>query len=248
VDIRVKDRKGKTRKRTVSCDRASFVASGPAFPPKGLQGDKDVTYGKTAAGYGYIHYRRCKGSIPYRTDDALKALGRVPGLILDFRANAGGGFSHEDLFGRFVPSGKTLRFNETHQSRGEANYAGPIVVIVDGLTRGAGETGSGMFKEDGRAYMLGESATAGMSSSKKTLDLPSGKFQLHVSVASNMGRFNGGKGLEGIGVIPHEIVEFDPDDLVREEDTLIKRAEAIFRAWPKDVVPYDPAKHGWKAP
>jgi len=43
---------------------------------------------------------------------------------------------------------------------------GTSVVRDDTATlgvRSAGETGSGIFKEDGRAYMIGESATAGMS-------------------------------------------------------------------------------------
>ena len=148
LDYEFKDREGKTRKRTVTCDRASFVANGPAYPPKDLQGDEDVAYGKTANGFGYIHYRRCKGSIPYRTDDALKAIGEVAGLVLDFRANGGGGFSHEDLFGRFVPAGKTLQFNKAYPSRGEANYAGPIVVIVDGVTRSAAEVESPLPEGD----------------------------------------------------------------------------------------------------
>ena len=40
-------------------------------------------------------------------------------------------------------------------------------------TTRAGETGSGMFKEDHRGYMIGESPTAGMSAGKKTIALPS---------------------------------------------------------------------------
>jgi len=253
VDYVVKDAKGKSRKRTVTCDRASFVASGPAFPPAGLQGDRDVTYGKTAGGFGYIHYRRCKSNIPYRTDEALKAIGPVPGLILDFRANGGGGFNHEDLMGRFIPVGKELKFTKRYGSRGEEAYGGPLVVIVDGVTRSAGETGSGMFKEDGRAYMIGPTPTAGMSSSKKTLELPSAKFQLYVSVRSNMGRFQGGKGIEGLGVSPHELVPYDPADLLAKRDTQILRAEALLTAFPKKgfpkkAVPYNPKRFGWKAP
>ena len=92
----------------------------------------------------------------------------------------------------------------------------------------AAETGSGMFKEDGRALLIGESATAGMSSSKETVDLPSGKYSLYVSVSSNMGRFNDGKGIEGIGVIPQLRLEFDPEDLAAGQDTLIRRAEALL--------------------
>ena len=87
------------------------------------------------------------------------------------------------------------------------------MVIVDGSVVSAGETASGMFKEDGRAFMIGPQATAGMSSSKRTIQLPSKKFSLYVSVRSNKARFNGRKGIEGIGVPPHEFVDYDPKEL-----------------------------------
>ena len=65
---------------------------------------------------------------------------------------------------------------------------------------------------------------------------------------SNKARFNGGRGIEGIGVVPHEIVEFDPEDLAAGVDTLIKRAAGLLRDFPQARVPYDPAKFGWVAP
>ena len=82
---------------------------------------------------------------------------------------------------------------------------------------------------------------------KTTIDLPSGRFQLYVSVASNKARFQGGKGIEGVGVVPHELVAFDPEDLAAGRDTLIRRAEALLRDFPQAKVRYDPARHGWHA-
>ena len=72
-------------------------------------------------------------------------------------------------------------------------------------------------------------------------------FALVVSVASNKGRFQGGRGIEGIGVVPHELVAFDPADLTAKRDTLIMRAEALLAAFPQGKVRYDPAKAGWAA-
>ncbi len=60
------------------------------------------------------------------------------------------------------------------------------------------------------------------------------------------GRFNDGAGIEGIGVPPHEIVLYDAATLAAGKDPLIERAEALLRDFPEGVVPYDPAKHGWK--
>ena len=114
-----------------------------------------------------------------------------------------------------------------------------------------GETGVGQFTEDGRAYGIGESPTAGMSASKTTIELPSKLFALYVAVASNKARFQDGKGIEGVGVIPHELVEFDPADLAAERDTLIRRADQLLASWPDGPewkqVKYDPREHGFAA-
>lgn len=134
-----------------------------------------------------------------------------------------------------------------YASAGSSPYGGPIVVIVDAMVRSAGETAAGMFAEDGRAYAIGESATVGMSSQKTTIELPSKLFALYVSIASNKARFQGGKGLEGVGFVPHEVVPFDSADLRAQQDTLTRRAEALLAAFPQDKVRYDPKAHGWSA-
>jgi hypothetical protein len=78
-----------------------------------------------------------------------------------------------------------------------------------------------------------------MSSSKTTLPVPSGLFAAYFSVASNMGRFNNGKGIEGIGILPHEIVNYDPKELAQGVDTQIRRtAELLKKGLPTTAVPY----------
>ena len=88
-----------------------------------------------------------------------------------------------------------------------------MVVIVDSSDRSACETLAANFKEDGRAYVIGESPTAGISSSKTIIELPSRLFSTSVSVWSSMARSNAGRGLEGLGIKPHELVAFELDDL-----------------------------------
>jgi len=248
IKLKLKSPEGKTQTRTISVGTNHNYVDGPIAVPKDVKRTKDLAYGRTSKGYGYIHVRRCKGTVVEQLDVALAAIGEAPGLILDFRANSGGGFDHEAFFGRFIPKGKKIAFHKRYVSAGETTYGGPIVVIVDGTVASAGETCSGMLKEDGRAYLIGESPTAGMSSSKTTIPLPSGLAELYVSVASNMGRFNEGRGIEGIGVPPHRIVTYAPEDLAAGEDTMIKAAEAVFLDWPKKVVPYHPRKFGWTPP
>lgn len=248
MKLEVKGLDGKKSKRTLTYTKSSVVAFGPAFFPEGMEGGENVRWARLPSGNGYVHIRRCKGDLPELMEEALAKLGPVSGIVLDFRGNPGGSFDDEALMGRFVPAGKQLAFSKTYASVGANPYGGPVVVIVDGTVRSAAETGSGMFKEDGRGYMIGESPTAGMSSSKTTIELPSRLFALYVSVASNKGRFNDGKGIEGIGVIPHEIVAFEAEDLAEGIDTLVARADELLaeRTW--KGVPYDPAKFGWEAP
>ena len=248
LKLEYKDLDGKKRKRTVTLTRASDVPEGPAVIPPGYESCGDsVRYARLESGFGYVHFRRTKPEVVEELDEALAKLGDVPGMILDFRGNSGGGCDHDAFEARFVPAGKELPrlARDPLPSAGPLTYGGPIVVIVDGSVVSAGETTSGMFKEDGRAYMIGESATAGMSSQKKTIELPSKKFELYVSVRSNRGSFNGGRGIEGIGVAPHELVEFDPAHLAQGVDTLTRRAEELLKEFPQKDVRYDPSDYGW---
>ena len=258
-EFELKDAKNRKKKRTVIYERATYAPHGPLFLATS-EGDKDVSWttltadhgarkpakSKKDARYGYVHIRRCPGDLPERVDRALADLGDVDGIILDWRGNSGGGFDHDALFGRFVPAGETLSFGKRYGSAGENPYAGPVVVLVDATVRSAGETGSGIFKEDGRALMLGTSPTAGMSASKKEIELPSGLFALYVAVASNKGRFQGGRGIEGIGVVPHEQFEYEVDDLREERDTLLQVALNRLEKGGWKEVPYRPERYGWK--
>jgi len=245
----VKKPKGKKSERELVYGKANPTPWGPAYFPKDLKSVTDagdVSYGLTDKKWGYVHVRRCKEDLPEQMDKALEELGSVKGMILDFRGNSGGGFDHDAFLGRFVPAGKTFHSGREFASAGAHPYGGPIVAIVDATVRSAGETAAGLFKDDGRGYVIGESATAGMSSEKTTIELPSKLFSLYVSIASNMGRYNEGKGLEGLGVIPHRVVEYEPEDLADKVDTLIRVAEELLAKFPQKDVKYDPKEFGWK--
>lgn len=254
LKIEFKGEKNKKKKRTITLTRASSVPDGPAVYLEGYTSVGDsVRWAKSPRGYAYLHFRRTKPEVVDEIDEALAALEELDGLknhagmILDFRGNSGGGCDHEAFESRFLPKGKKMPrlARDPLEGAGPNTYGGPIVVIVDGTTVSAGETTSGMFKEDGRAYMIGESPTAGMSSQKKHIELPSGMFQLYVSIGSNRSSFNGGRGIEGIGVIPHEIVEFDPEELKIGVDSIIRQAEDLLDDFPQKKVKYDPEDYGW---
>jgi C-terminal processing protease CtpA/Prc len=229
--------------RTVAIVRnggPNFAPIGPVFPPKKVQELGRQSYGRTDGGFGYLHLRDIPETLPAQLDTMLAFVGDAPGVILDLRANGGGGGDHAAMFGRFIGAGKTWH---NYASAGARPFDGPLVLIVDAGTRSAGETFGGLFKQEGRAYVIGDGPTAGMSSSKEKVPVPSGLFAAYFSVRSNMGRFNGGRGVEGIGMAPQELVPYDPAELAKGVDTQIRRAEELLRTGlPKTKVPYEAAR------
>ena len=218
----------------------SSVPSGPAFAPPKLKSIGRQSYGKTASGFAYVHLRDVPDELAAQIDTALADVGGAPGLILDCRANGGGGTDHGAVFSRFVAEGQTWKGSK---SAGKSPYAGPMVVILDAGVRSAGETVAGMFISASRAYVIGDSATAGMSSKKETLTVPSGLLTVRFAIQSQGRNLNGGKGIEGIGVAPQELVHYAEDDLAKGVDTLIRRAEELLtKGFPEGKVEYEPPK------
>ena len=203
----------------------NFTPIGPIFPPEGLKYLGRQRYGLTKSGLAYIHLRDVPGDLEKQLDAMLAEIGQAPGLILDLRANGGGGCDHAAVFGRFLPKGEIY---DRYEGAGPNPYSGPMVVIIDAGVRSAGETVAGMFKETRRAHTIGDSPTAGMSSSKATITVPSGLFAVLFSISSNMSRYNKGRGIEGLGIPPHQLVPYDPADLAAGRDTQITSAETVL--------------------
>jgi len=104
-----------------------------------------------------------------------------------------------------------------------------MVIIVDAGTASAAETIAGMFKEEGRARLIGTSPTAGMSGSKETLTVPSGLFTVRFTVRSHRAGRGRGPEIEGVGVAPDEVVAFDGRAMEGGVDPFIRRATELLR-------------------
>lgn len=236
-------KKGKrgSAKKTLSCASGggNGVPFGPVFPPKDAKQLGRHSYGKLDSGLGYIHLRKINSDLPENLDQMLGELGDVKGLVLDFRANTGGSVDHMAVVSRFLAPGQA--FGPFKGEEGGEHYTGPMVVIVDAGTASAAETVSGYLKESRRAFMIGPTPTAGMSGSKKELDLPSGLLTVRVTVSSyTSAKGSGGAEIEGVGVAPDEVVPFDPEALMKGIDPLIQRAEQLLEnGFPQGTVRYE---------
>lgn len=241
LSIELKKGKRGTKKATLTYSKAGGEGRlvGPVVFPEGLETlGRDIAWAKLPSGHGYLWIGRVPGDLHELIDKALAGLGDVPGLILDFRANRGGGYDRDAVHGRFVPKGETFG---GEASAGPNPYGGPLIVLADPATISAGETIVGEFAEEGRAYLLGPAPTHGASGSKATVTPPSGLFEVRFVIASNKQRFNGGRGVEGIGVPPHEVVEYDGELINAGVDPCIARALELFeKPLPKARVSYVP--------
>ncbi len=230
---------GDVMKRALVCAKGggNGVPIGPVFPPKDAVAFGRQRCGKSAKGFGWIHLRDVPQDLPSQLDELLAKLDGVKGLALDLRANGGGGTDHDAVFSRFLRAGET--FAGRKGADAGRHFDGPVVVIVDAGTRSAAETICGMLKETGRAFVIGPSATAGMSGSKETIAVPSGLFSVRFVVKSHRVGVDSGADIEGVGVAPHRLVPYDAKSLVARVDPLIAAAEEILeRGAPANVIRY----------
>lgn len=243
VSFEFKDARRKKKKKTLNWREKAGGDRlyGPVVYPEGLKPvGKDLAYAKLESGAGYILAAKVPGDLHEALDEAIRGLGEIDGLILDFRSNMGGGYDRDAVLGRFVPRGQTFG---GEPSAGPNPYTGQIVVLIDPATISAAETIVGELKEEGRAYLIGPGGTHGASGSKDEVMVPSGKFAIRFVVRSNKQRFNGGKGVEGLGIDPDEVVEYDPKLIAEGVDPCIARAEELLESpLPKKAVTYVPPK------
>lgn len=228
-----------TKSLTLTCAKGggNGFASGPVFPPSGAKELDRQSYAVIEDGIGWIHLRTVPDGLPSALDEMLGDMPGLQALVLDMRANGGGGADHDAVFSRFLKEGENLAGRQG-QTEGE-HYAGPMVVIVDGGCASAGETVSGMLKESGRAYLIGPEGTAGMSGSKETATVPSGLFTVRYVVQSYRAGGGSGPAIEGHGIQPHEVVEYDPKILIEGKDPMIERAvELLKEGLPRETVKY----------
>jgi carboxyl-terminal processing protease len=115
----------------------------------------------------------------------------VDGVILDLRNNGGGGLDEAvSLAGLFLHRGPILmvkdvrghisRINNPHD---DANYGGPMVVLMNRYSASASEIVAGALQDYGRAVLVGDRATFGKGTVQNIITLPQGLGALKATVA-----------------------------------------------------------------
>lgn len=187
---------------------------------------------------GYIRFNSFAGVVYLSSafNGAMDSLRTSRGVILDLRGNSGGiGGIALSMAGWFVAEkGKSLA---TIASRGRVDriavvprsrtYAGPLAVLVDGLTASAAEFLAGGLQDLGRARLFG-SRTAGFSGRGGLLELPNGDVLMHVTAQHLRAD---GTDVEGKGIAPDTAAPRTRASLLEGQDAALDAA----RDWLKGM-------------
>lgn len=166
-------------------------------------------------------------------NDAMESFVDAQGIIIDLRGNSGGlGAMAMGMVGWLVKGNPELgrlkmRDNELKlvvQSRPET-YAGPVAVLVDGLSGSASEFFSGGLQELGRACIVG-SRTKGEALPGQFTTLPNGDVFLYATANFTSAS---GKALEGVGVTPDIAAAPTRADLLAGHDRALEAAIAWIK-------------------
>jgi carboxyl-terminal processing protease len=160
------------------------------------------------------------------------------GIVVDLRGNPGGlAAMMMGIAGHFIPERHSLgvmtsRENELKftvnprlvNAKGERveTFAGPVAILVDGLSASASECFTGGMQSLGRVRVFGE-RTMGAALPSQFDRLPNGDVFIHATADFVTAD---GTRLEGRGVIPDDVVPVRRADLLAGRDAALEAALA----------------------
>jgi C-terminal processing protease CtpA/Prc len=155
----------------------------------------------------------------------------LDGLILDNRQNTGGADNVARNTLSFFTGGNQGYFIDRRNHRRGFNIIGgdvagsaeiPLVVMVGENTVSFGEIFSGVLKDSGRAYLIGE-ITDGNIELLWGYDFEDGS-RVWLAHETFRPRFNPDENWEETGIIPHETVSSNWDEVTTDTDPAIQAA------------------------
>lgn len=189
---------------------------------------------------GVIGFNVWMAAIDEPVASAVDRFRGYDGLVIDLRGNPGGiagmirgiaghVIDEEVVLGRMRTRQARLEFpvnprRVTSDGRAVTPFAGPVAILVDGLTASTSECFAGALQSLGRARVFGRQ-TIGMALPALTRRLPSGDVLMYA-----VGDFETATGqpLEGDGVIPDEVVALSPGRLAGGGDPDLEAALRWF--------------------
>jgi carboxyl-terminal processing protease len=176
------------------------------------------------------------------TRTAMSKLRGARGIVLDLRNNGGGDAEAMiEIASSFLPVGKSLgRFTDrTGRASFEAQtrsalllsadsitrLQAPVVVLAGERTSSAAEIFAHALKEARRARIIGQNTCGCVLAIRRRHTLPDGG-ELDVSEMDY--RTSTGARLEGVGVVPDEMITLRKTDLLARRDRALERALAYL--------------------
>lgn len=239
VDLSIAAPSGETRAVTIQrVDEPGQSVLLGNLPPFKL--DVDASSVETPAGgpAGVVRFNVWMAGADAPVAAAIDRFRTARGIVIDLRGNPGGlagmimGISGHFFAGPTELGRMTTRTNElkfvanprksTPDGRAVEPYAGPVAILVDGLTGSASECFAGGMQSVGRARVFGETSM-GQALPASFTRLPNGDTLLH-AIADFVTA--DGTRLEGRGVVPDEIVKMDRKALAEGRDPVLAAALA----------------------
>jgi len=160
---------------------------------------------------------------------SVKGCGGCSGMILDLRGNGGGIGGMSMGMAGFLISEPNQRLGTMHLRDADVNFVvnprpvkflGPVAILMDSLSASTSEIFAGGLQDLGRVRVFGtRSAAAALPSAIEWL--PNGDGFQH-AIANYISE--GGRVLEGKGVIPDTVVELKREDLLQGIDPVLEAA------------------------
>ncbi len=175
-------------------------------------------------GIGYIRLAQFNDKAEEGLVDSIKALkkefgGKIPGIVLDLRANPGGlldqsiKVSSVFLDGGEIVSTRGRVASDTQRYNGEAGELAegvPLVVLIDGASASASEIVAGAIQDRGRGLVVGM-PTFGKGSVQSVIPLRGGRDGA-LRMTTQRYYTPSGRSIQGTGIDPDIAVASEPDD------------------------------------